>query len=462
MHVCGRPATGRHGSGRRTTQDENGGNPIRELINIESPAERVILVGAPRKGSVDVERLQEHLDELARLADTAGADVVGRLSQQVASPNPATLIGEGKVEELRAMVAQQGATLVIFDEELTPNQGANLEHELKVRVMDRAELILDIFATRARSHEAKLQVELAQMEYLLPRLARMWTHLSRIRGGIGLRGPGETQLETDRRIIRRKIQALRAKLLEWERHRDVLRSGRSPILSVALVGYTNAGKSSILRMLSGEHQIVVEDRLFATIDTLTREVDLGEGVRARVSDTVGFIRKLPHHLVASFRATLEEVRASDLILHVVDASHPEWEEQMAVVEEVLSEIGVDEQPVVPVFNKMDAVLDPAAFAARARELHPGAVLASTFRMGGLEELKGELRRRERALRPPVTVLVPLSDGARLASLYRLGVVVSQVVEGSHHVVQVRLAPWQVELLRREGVEVRPAPVQKAG
>jgi GTP-binding protein HflX len=390
--------------------------------------------------------------------------VVGRLSQQVAAPNPATLIGEGKVEELRALLEAERATLVLFDEELTPNQGANLEHELKVRVMDRAELILDIFSTRARTHEAKLQVELAQLEYLLPRLARMWTHLSRIRGGIGLRGPGETQLETDRRIIRRKIQALREKLREWERHREVLRAGRAPMLNVALVGYTNAGKSSILRMLSGEHEIFVEDRLFATLDTLTREVDLGEGCRARVSDTVGFIRKLPHHLVASFRATLEEVRESDVLLHIVDASHPGWEEQMRVVDQVLAEIGLADQPVVPVFNKLDQVVDPSAFAARVRELFPEALLASTVRIDGLDAVKAELRRRERTLRPPVTVLVPLADGARLASLYRIGEVVDQTVVGDQHAVSVRLAPWQVEQLRREGLEIVEARsgARKAG
>ena len=410
-------------------------------------------MGAPRKGSDDAEHLTEHLDELGRLADTAGAVVVGRLSQQVASPNPATLIGEGKVEELRALMEETRATLVLFDEELTPNQGANLEKELKTRVMDRAELILDIFSTRARTHEAKLQVELAQLEYLLPRLARMWTHLSRIRGGIGLRGPGETQLETDRRMIRRKIQLLREKLREWEKHREVLRAGRTPLLSVALVGYTNAGKSSVLRMLSGEHGIFVEDRLFATLDTLTREVDLGEGCRARVSDTVGFIRKLPHHLVASFRATLEEVRGADLLLHVVDGSHPGWEEQMAVVDQVLAEIGVGELTLVPVFNKMDQVKDPSAFAARARALYPDALLATTQRLDGLEGVKGELRRRERELRPPVTVLVPLADGARLASMYRLGEVVDQTVEGEFHRVRVRLAPWQAEQLRREGIGV---------
>jgi GTP-binding protein HflX len=435
-----------------------------QLITIEPQVERAILVGAPRKGSDDAQHLTEHLDELARLADTAGAEIVGRLSQQVVSPNPATLIGEGKVEELKALVQSERATLVIFDEELTPNQGANLEHELGTRVMDRAELILDIFSTRARTHEAKLQVELAQLEYLLPRLARMWTHLSRIRGGIGLRGPGETQLETDRRIIRRKIQALRGKLGEWERHRQVLRSGRSAMLEVALVGYTNAGKSSVLRMLSGEHEIFVEDRLFATLDTLTREVDLGEGCRARISDTVGFIRKLPHHLVASFRATLEEVREADVLLHIIDASHPGWEEQMRVVDQVLGEIGIGERPVLPVFNKMDAVADPAAFAARARELFPDALLASTLRMGGLDAVKTELRRRERELRPPVTVLVPLGDGARLASLYRIGEVVEQIVIGDRHAVRVRLAPWQVEQLRREGLEVRDGKVavERAG
>jgi GTPase len=379
--------------------------------------------------------------------------VVGRLSQQVVSPNPATLIGEGKVEELRALVEAERGTLVVFDEELTPNQGANLESELKGRVMDRSELILDIFSTRARTHEAKLQVELAQLEYLLPRLARMWTHLSRIRGGIGLRGPGETQLETDRRMIRRKIQLLREKLREWEKHREVLRAGRSPMLNVALVGYTNAGKSSILRMLSGEHDIFVEDRLFATLDTLTREVDLGDGCRARVSDTVGFIRKLPHHLVASFRATLEEVREAELLLHVVDASHPGWEEQMVVVDQVLADIGVSTQPVLPVFNKMDQVREPSAFSARARELYPEALFASTLRIDGLDQVKVELRGRERLLRPPVTVQVPLADGARLASLYRLGEVLNQTVEGDHHVVQVRLAPWQVEQLRRDGLPV---------
>ncbi len=421
---------------------------IRELINVQPPVERAILVAVPRKGSADAAAMQEHLDELGRLVDTAGAQVVGRLTQQVASPNPATLLGEGKVAELKQRVSELEATLAIFDEELTPVQGANLERELKLRVMDRAEVILDIFSTRARTAEAKLQVELAQLEYLLPRLTRMWTHLSRIRGGIGLRGPGETQLETDRRMIRRKIQHHRGKLGDVARHRATLRGGRQPLLHAALVGYTNAGKSSLLRALTGDHDIFVEDRLFATLDTLTREVDLGEGTRSRVTDTVGFIRKLPHHLVASFRATLEEARGADLLLHVVDASHPEWEEQVRVVGEVLSELELTERPELLVFNKMDRVADPAAFAARSRRLYPNAVFTTTLGTDGIDELKAALRSRVRGGRPAVRVVVAPDDGARLAAVYRAGEVLSREETPEGVVLTVRMESWRARQLNR--------------
>jgi GTPase len=432
---------------------------IRELIPVRDPIERVVLVAAPRKGSPDARHVSEHLEELTRLVDTAGAEVVGRISQHIAAPNPATLIGEGKVEEVAGEVAAADASLVIFDEELSPVQGANLERELKVRVMDRAEVILDIFSTRARSHESKLQVELAQLEYLLPRLTRMWTHLSRIRGGIGLRGPGETQLETDRRIIRRKIQGLKAKLKDVEKHRENLRAGRDLMLSVALVGYTNAGKSSILRSLSGQHEIVVEDRLFATLDTLTREVDLGESQRARVTDTVGFIRKLPHHLVASFRATLEEARAADVLLHIVDASHHDWEGQLRVVEKVLSELGLADRPVILVFNKVDAVPDAAGFSRRVKELYPTAILSSTMRTDGLASLKGRLRELDRAGRVTVRVRLGIGDGARLAEVYREGEVLNREQDGDNYELLVRMEPSKVARLRQAGVEVLEKPLE---
>jgi len=410
-------------------------------------------VAAPRKGSPDSRHVAEHLEELTRLVDTAGAEVVGRISQHIAAPNPATLIGEGKVEEVAAEVTASDASLVIFDEELSPVQGANLERELKVRVMDRAEVILDIFSTRARSHEAKLQVELAQLQYLLPRLTRMWTRLSRIRGGIGLRGPGETQLETDRRIIRRKIQGLKAKLKDVEKHRENIRAGREAMLSVALVGYTNAGKSSILRGLSGQHEIAVEDRLFSTLDTLTREVELGEGQRARVTDTVGFIRKLPHHLVASFRATLEEARVADVLLHVVDASHHDWEGQLTVVEKVLAELGLADRPILLVFNKIDAVPDATGFTRRVRELHPTAILSSTMRTDGLAQLKGRLRELDRAGRVSIRVRVPMAEGARLAELYREGEVLSREQDGEWYELLVRMDPSRLDRLRRDGLDV---------
>jgi GTP-binding protein HflX len=405
-----------------------------------------VLVAVTRKGSREVDQVQEHLDELGRLVDTAGAQVVGRLTQQVQSPNPATLLGEGKVEELKALVAERGATLAIFDDELAPVQGANLERELGIRVMDRAEVILDIFSTRARTAEARLQVELAQLEYLLPRLTRMWTHLSRIRGGIGLRGPGETQLETDRRMIRQKIQHHRGKLRDVARHRETIRGGRQKLLHASLVGYTNAGKSSLLRALTGDHDIVVEDRLFATLDTLTREVEVGDGVRVRVTDTVGFIRKLPHHLVASFRATLEEAREADVLLHVIDASHPEWEEQAAVVEQVLGELELSDRPVVLVFNKIDLVEDPTAFAARIREIHPDAVLTTTMRTDGVAPVKAALRDRARAGRSTLRVVVPAGDGARLAAVYRAGEVLSREVTPEGVVLTVRMEGWRARQL----------------
>ena len=344
-------------------------------------------MGAPRRGTPDAIHADEHLEELTRLADTAGATVVGSLIQRIASPNPGLYLGSGKVAELKERVAESGTTLVMFDDELTPVQGKNLERELEVRVMDRAELILDIFVHRAKSNEAKLQVELAQLEYLLPRLARMWVHLSRIRGGIGLRGPGETQIETDRRLIRRRISTLKKKLERVARHRDVIRSGRRPVPTAALVGYTNAGKSSLLTALTGERTFV-EDRLFATLDTLTREAALNGRGRVRLIDTVGFIRKLPHHLVASFRATIEEAGNADLLLHVIDASHHDWEEQVEVVDAVLRTLAVDGPPVIHVFNKMDRVPEPDAFRSRMHQRCPEAVCVSALRreVAELEEV----------------------------------------------------------------------------
>jgi GTPase len=415
-------------------------------------------VGAPRKGSADVTHVDEHLNELARLADTAGAEVVGRLVQRIDAPTPNLYLGPGKVEELKALMAQGGATLLMFDEPLSPVQGVNLEKTTGVRVMDRAEVILDIFATRARSAEAKMQVELAQLEYLLPRLTRMWTHLSRIRGGIGLRGPGETQLETDRRVIRRKISVLRRRLEDVAEHRANQRQGRRDIPQAVLLGYTNAGKSSLLRALSGT-DVFVEDRLFATLDTLTREVDVGDGYRFRLSDTVGFIRKLPHHLVASFRASLEEARAADLLLHVIDASHPMWEEQVDVVEGVLEEMGLHAEQrkgVIHVFNKADLLSDPAAFLAQVRERYPHAVLTSAGLDGrppGVTALRDALRTAAQALRPLARVRVPLADGRLLAELHRETEVLRETHTDGVVEVTARVEARMLGKLRREGVEV---------
>jgi GTPase len=372
------------------------------------------------------------------------------------SPHPKTYIGEGKVTELRDLIMQRGATLVIFDDELSPAQSKNLEEALGTRVMDRAELILDIFATRARSSEAQMQVELAQLEYMLPRLKRMWTHLSRIRGGIGFRGPGETQLETDRRLIGKRIGDLREKLEVVARRRATQRKSRSDEFTVALVGYTNAGKSSILRALSGS-DLFVEDRLFATLDPSTRAVELEPGMRALVTDTVGFIRKLPHHLVASFSSTLEEAMNADVLLHAIDASHPGWEEQKEVVEMVLAELGLLERPTILVFNKIDRLThgEEQAFRERVTGMFGGPVVfTSAVESGGLAELTALLLEEMRKQRPEVRVEVPNADGEALATIYREGEVLSRADNDAFVGIVARLPLATLGRLRnRNGIVV---------
>ena len=399
--------------------------------------------------------MREHLEELERLTDTAGAIVVGEVTQQLDRPNAATYLGAGKVDELRQKVGETGATLVVFDDELSPTQAKNIEEAIGQRVVDRAELILDIFATRARTAEAKMQVELAQLEYMLPRLTRMWTHLEKFRGGIGMRGPGETQLETDRRLISHRIKLLREKLREVQKGRAVQRSARRSEFKASLVGYTNAGKSSILRALAKADDVFVEDRLFATLDPLTREVQVGENARALVTDTVGFIRKLPHHLVASFRATLEEAREADLLLHIIDAGHDSWEEQRAVVDGVLEELALQAHPQLLVFNKIDLLDEGALLALQERMASEGqeSVFVSTVQEDGTDPLKRALQAHIRARRPLAEIHLSHADGKLLAEIHEYGEVLDQRTIGEQLVLRARVGEKLAGRLRRAGAIV---------
>ncbi|PID94193.1 MAG: GTPase HflX [Bacteroidetes bacterium] len=313
--------------------------------------ERVVLVGLVTR-ETPLERTEEYLNELAFLTSTAGGVTVKRFIQKLDFPNPKTYVGRGKLEEIQHYVADSEVSVVVFDDELSPSQVRNLEQAFKIKVLDRTNLILDIFASRARTAHAKVQVELAQYQYLLPRLTRMWTHLERQRGGIGMRGPGETEIETDRRIIRDRIALLKKKLTHIDKQMTTQRGNRGKMVRVALVGYTNVGKSTIMNLLS-KSDVFAEDKLFATLDTTVRKVVI-QNLPFLLSDTVGFIRKLPHSLVESFKSTLDEVREADLLVHVVDISHPDHENQMEVVKKTLSEIGAAEIPVILVFNKTDA------------------------------------------------------------------------------------------------------------
>ncbi|MBQ4345353.1 MAG: GTPase HflX [Muribaculaceae bacterium] len=325
---------------------------MKDLVISKETTEKAVLVGliTPTQGEA---KANEYLDELAFLADTAGAVTVHRFLQRLDYPNPRTFVGTGKLEEIKLFVEENEIGMVIFDDDLSTKQVSNIERELQVKILDRTSLILDIFAKRAQTASAKTQVELAQYQYLLPRLTRMWTHLERQRGGIGMRGPGETQIETDRRIILDKISRLKEELKNIDKQKSVQRKNRGKLTRVALVGYTNVGKSTLMNLLS-KSEVFAENKLFATLDTTVRKVII-ENLPFLLTDTVGFIRKLPTHLVDSFKSTLDEVREADVLLHVVDISHPQFEEQIEVVNKTLQEVCESkDKPMIMVFNKVDA------------------------------------------------------------------------------------------------------------
>jgi len=313
--------------------------------------ERAVLVGVITQGETD-EQAKEYLDELEFLVATAGAETVQTFTQKLQRPDRATFVGSGKLEDIKAFVKAEEMDMVVFDDELTPSQLRNIENELQVKILDRNNLILDIFANRAQTAQAKTQVELAQLQYLLPRLTRLWTHLERQKGGIGMRGPGESQIETDRRLILNKISLLKDKLKQIDKQNETQRKNRQQMIRVALVGYTNVGKSTIMNMIS-KSEVFAENKLFATLDTTVRKVVI-ENVPFLLSDTVGFIRKLPHDLVECFKSTLDEVREADILIHVVDVSHPNFEDQIRTVNETLKDLGARDKQMITVFNKIDA------------------------------------------------------------------------------------------------------------
>ncbi|MEZ4785902.1 MAG: GTPase HflX [Candidatus Kapaibacterium sp.] len=394
-------------------------NLIEKKLHSPNPnvRERAILLGLivyPTTREV----AEEHIAELELLADTAGADTVHRVIQALARPDGASYVGKGKVEEVKALIEEdESINLVIVDDDLSPVQLRNLERELEVKVVDRSGLILDIFASRARSREARTQVELAQLLYLMPRLTRMWTHLSKQYGGIGTKGPGETQIETDRRIIKTRISHLREKLTKIETQRETQRKGRTEMFRVSLVGYTNAGKSTLMNELIGETEVHAEDRLFATLDTTVRQVELKPGRTILLSDTVGFIRKLPSHLLAGFHSTLAEAREADLLLHVVDISSASVLEQIAVVEETLKEIEAGELPVLMVFNKIDLV-EPTNDKLRALiDRYPDSVAISAATGLGVHALREKIAMRVEETYGERIVRIPISHWHHVAKLH---------------------------------------------
>lgn len=401
--------------------------------------ERAVLVGLEFGGNRRW-HVEEHLAELSQLALTAGADVLETVIQKLPAPSPAYYIGKGKVEELRRLKEMERIDLLIFDDDLTPAQVKNLQEIIGCRVIDRTELIMDIFARRAKSREGKIQVELAQLRYMLPRLTRAWTHLSRQEGGIGTRGPGEQQLEVDRRRIRGRIGRLTEKLEDIGRERATQgkQRRRKEVSEVAIVGYTNAGKSTLMNALT-RAGVLVEDRLFATLDPTTRVLMLPKGRKVLVTDTVGFIRKLPHHLIESFKATLEGVAHADILVHVIDIAHEQVEEQMDAACGVLREIGAAEKPVIAAFNKIDLMRDDSRLRRHGRRF-PLHVAVSALRGEGLEQLlemiESELNKRLAYYR----LVIPQAKASLLSRIYEEGTVLSRKYKGNSVIIEAEVPP----------------------
>ncbi|HLB34553.1 MAG: GTPase HflX [Verrucomicrobia bacterium RIFCSPHIGHO2_12_FULL_41_10] len=415
---------------------------------MSSISEKTILVGLELPGMAHWELL-DSLEELRQLAHTAGADVIETVTQKLNHPTAPYYIGKGKAEEIALLCQQHEITSVIFDDELTPAQGRNLELLLSKKVIDRTQLILDIFAARARSREGRLQVELAQLQYLLPRLTRMWGHLSRQSGGIGTRGPGETQLEVDRRRVQERISRLKEDIQGVRKVRTTQREGRLrrrwPLAS--LVGYTNAGKSSLLNRLTGA-DVLEENKLFATLDPTTRQLVLPNHQKVLLTDTVGFIRKLPHTLIESFKATLEEVELADLLIHVVDISHPEYKEQMDAVKKILEELGAAEKPMITVFNKIDQLSNPSMMEREIGNIANSVVISARFGLG-MDNLIHVLETQLATWRVEGCYYLPPSESALLAEIHRSGHVIDLHYDGETAIITAqiptelakRLSPW---------------------
>ena len=391
--------------------------------------------------SSDTAAIRESLDELGELAETAGGEIVGEGTQKMESPNAATYIGKGKADEFAGFCGQQQVDTVIFDDELSPAQTRNLEKIFNAKILDRTALILDIFSQRARTREGKLQIELAQLQHLLPRLTRFWGHLSRQKGGIGMRGgEGESQLEADRRKVSERIDRIERDLDAVRRQRETQRAGRQraqwPLASI--VGYTNAGKSTLLNKLTGA-EVLAKDILFATLDPTTRRLRLPTNQNILLTDTVGFIRKLPHGLVEAFKATLEEVVQADLLLHVVDVSHPQVDEQISAVNSVLNEIGAGDKPTMMVFNKVDR-LNGGNTLARLHELYPNSVAISATKGTGLEELLAEIGSQIRPERELLDLKIPHEQAALIARLHKVGQVLERRYSGKTARFKARIPP----------------------